>query len=75
MRHLIFTGIATNVCVESTLRDGYFLDYWPILVADATSNAGPPITQEATLWNIENLFGWVATSDDVVSGLSDRTAV
>ena len=45
-KYLIFTGIATNVCVESTLRDGYFLDYWPILVADATSNAGPPVTQE-----------------------------
>jgi ureidoacrylate peracid hydrolase len=69
-KYLIFTGIATNVCVESTLRDGYFLDYWPILVADATSNAGPPITQEATLWNVEALFGWVATSDDVVSALS-----
>lgn len=25
IRHLVFTGIATNVCVESTLRDGFFL--------------------------------------------------
>lgn len=24
IRNLIFTGIATNVCVESTLRDGFF---------------------------------------------------
>lgn len=24
IRHLVFTGIATNVCVESTLRDGFF---------------------------------------------------
>jgi len=69
-KYLIYTGIATNVCVESTLRDGYFLDYWPILVADAANNAGPPITQEATLWNVEALFGWVATSDDVLSALS-----
>ena len=28
IRHLIFTGIATNVCVESTLRDGFFLEYF-----------------------------------------------
>jgi len=69
-KYLIYTGIATNVCVESTLRDGYFLDYWPILVADAANNAGPPITQEATLWNVEALFGWVANSDDVLSALS-----
>ena len=69
-KYLIFTGIATNVCVESTLRDGYFLDYWPILVADATNNSGPPMTQEATLWNVEAVFGWVATSGDVISALS-----
>lgn len=24
IHHLVFTGIATNVCVESTLRDGFF---------------------------------------------------
>jgi len=69
-KYLIFTGIATNVCVESTLRDSYFLDYWPILVADAANNAGPPITQEATLWNVEALFGWVAASQDVLSALT-----
>lgn len=28
IRHLVFTGIATNVCVESTLRDGFF--FWSI---------------------------------------------
>jgi ureidoacrylate peracid hydrolase len=26
-----FVGIATNLCVESTLRDAFFLDYWPVL--------------------------------------------
>jgi ureidoacrylate peracid hydrolase len=69
-KYLLFAGIATNVCVESTLRDGYFLDYWPILIADGTNNAGPPITQEATLWNVESLFGWVSTTDDVVAAMS-----
>jgi ureidoacrylate peracid hydrolase len=68
--HLIFTGIATNICVESTLRDAYFLDYLPILVSDATSNAGPSLTQQATLWNVEEAFGWVATTEDVLKVLS-----
>src|SRR5215471_9907331 len=35
IRYLFFTGIATNVCVESTLRDAFFLDYRPILISDA----------------------------------------
>jgi ureidoacrylate peracid hydrolase len=69
--YLIFTGIATNVCVESTVRDAFFLDYWPILISDATNNTGPAFTQQATLWNVEAVFGWVATSDDVLAALSE----
>lgn len=72
IKYLVFAGIATNVCVESTLRDAYFLDYWPILVSDGTNNAGPPITQQATLWNIEALFGWVTTSNDFVKAISTK---
>jgi ureidoacrylate peracid hydrolase len=72
LKYLIFTGIATNVCVESTLRDAFFLDYWPILVSDCTNNAGPPITQQATLWNVENVFGWVTTSEELITALSSK---
>ena len=32
IRHLVFTGIATNVCVESTLRDGFFLEYFGVVL-------------------------------------------
>ncbi len=69
IRFLFFTGIATNVCVESTLRDAFFLDYWPILITDATMAAGPPTMQEAALFNIESYFGWTIPSDVFVSGI------
>ena len=72
IKYLIFTGIATNVCVESTLRDAYFLDYWPIIVSDAVNNAGPPFTQQATLWNVEALLGWVTTTDDILKVISAK---
>jgi ureidoacrylate peracid hydrolase len=62
VRHLLFIGVATNVCVESTLRDAYFLEYWPVLVEDATMQAGPPFCQQATVFNVEHFFGWVTTS-------------
>lgn len=65
IRYLFLTGIATNVCVESTLRDAYFLDYWPILIADATLQAGPPEMQSATLFNVETFFGWTTGSEEV----------
>jgi len=69
-KYCIYTGVATNVCVESTLRDGYFLDYWPILVSDAVNNAGPEITQQATLWNVERLFGWVTDTESLLRCIS-----
>jgi ureidoacrylate peracid hydrolase len=72
IKYCIYTGVATNVCVESTLRDGYFLDYWPIIVSDAVNNAGPPITQQATLWNVETLFGWVTTTQDFLVAISGK---
>lgn len=70
--YLIFTGIATNVCVESTIRDAFSLDYWPIIVSDATNNVGPAFAQQATLSNVEAHFGWVATSADILTALSAR---
>ena len=69
IRYLFFTGIATNVCVESTLRDAFFLDYWPILITDATMAAGPPSMQEATLFNIESYFGWTIPAQEFLAGI------
>ncbi|PTQ67636.1 pyrimidine utilization protein B [Pseudomonas sp. GV071] len=63
IKNLVFTGIATNVCVESTLRDGFFLEYFGVVLADATHQAGPPAAQEAALFNIETFFGWVSSVD------------
>jgi ureidoacrylate peracid hydrolase len=67
VRYLFFTGIATNVCVESTLRDAFFLDYWPILIRDATMAAGPASMQEATLFNIESYFGWTIPAEEFLA--------
>ncbi len=67
VRYLFFTGIATNVCVESTLRDAFFHDYWPILIRDATMAAGPASIEEATLFNIESYFGWTISTEEFLS--------
>lgn len=70
IRYLFFAGIATNVCVESTLRHAYFLDYWPILLVDGTMQAGAPSAQQATLFNVESFFGWTMRSQDLLQHLS-----
>ena len=64
IRNLVFVGIATNVCVESTLRDGFFLEYFGVVLEDATHQAGPEFVQKAALYNIETFFGWVSSVAD-----------
>jgi ureidoacrylate peracid hydrolase len=59
VKYCLFIGGATNVCVAGTLMDAFSHDYWPILIADSVYSHCPPMTVEATLWNVENIFGWV----------------
>jgi ureidoacrylate peracid hydrolase len=70
IRNLVFTGIATNVCVESSLRDAYHLEYFGVVLADATHQAGPEFAQKAALYNIETFFGWVSTVADFCGTIS-----
>jgi ureidoacrylate peracid hydrolase len=69
IKYLVFLGLATNICVESTLRDAYFNEYFPILVSDGCGNIGPDFTQEATIWNVSVVFGWVTTSSNFAKTL------
>lgn len=61
VRTLVVTGVATNVCVDSTLRDGFFRGYYIVLVEDcvaSNSKAG----HEGTLATVRNNIGIVANS-------------
>ena len=70
IKYCIYVGVATNVCVAATLYDGYFLGYWPILVTDAVNNSGPSFNQESTLWMVENNYGWLTTTADLVTAFT-----
>lgn len=72
IRNIVLTGIATNVCVESTLRDGFFLEYFGIVLEDATHELGGPEIQKASLYNCEKFFGWVSTVGDFCKVLALR---
>ena len=64
IRNLVFVGIATNVCVESTLRDGFHLEYFGVMLEDATHHLGPDFIQAASVYNVEKFFGWVSSVAD-----------
>ena len=66
IKTLIMTGKATNICVESAARDGFMRDYYIVFLSDCTATARTE-DQETTLRSIGNLFGVVATSEEVIT--------
>lgn len=75
IRTLVFVGIATNVCVESSLRDAFHLEYFGVMLEDATHHLGPDFIQKATVYNVEKFFGWVATVDDFCGVISQAAPI
>ncbi len=71
VKYLFFTGCATNICVEASMRDAANLSYFPILISDATANNGPAFMQEATVHNVKVAFGWVATTENLLKLLAE----
>lgn len=70
--HLILTGVTTQCCVHSTLREAVDRGYRCLTVADACATEDPAL-HEAVLSIIASeghLFGWIADAADVVSALA-----
>ncbi|HWK67277.1 MAG TPA: isochorismatase family cysteine hydrolase [Rhizobiaceae bacterium] len=66
VRTLIFAGVQTNVCVESSLRDAACMGYYAVLPSDCVASHAEPL-HEATLKNVEFLFGDVMSRAEIVS--------
>lgn len=61
---LFFTGVMTNVCVESSLRDAFQLGFRSILVKDCTATLSSAL-QAASEEVIQAAFGYVICSDQI----------
>jgi ureidoacrylate peracid hydrolase len=66
IENLIMTGVSTNVCVESTARQGYMLDYNIVFLSDCTA-AYSQEEHDGALYNMRAHFGVVATADEVIA--------
>src|SRR3972149_11637390 len=76
IQSVLVTGVATNVCVETTARGAYTFDYYVTLIEDCSA-AYDATLHANTLENIRRHFGLVASSDEVMAtweGLQQRKA-
>ena len=65
---LVITGIATDVCVESTTRDAHMLNFRTIVVSDATATRSDE-AHNASLSAMFNHFADIFTSDEIIEML------
>lgn len=65
IRTCIVTGVSTNVCVESTLRDAFEHGYYIVVPSDATASWSKELG-EGTLQNVTHRFGLVTTVDEIL---------
>lgn len=66
IRTCVVTGVTTHVCVESTVRDAFFHDYYVVVPEDCVA-AGNEETHRASLAQIDAYYGQVVKAADVLS--------
>ncbi|MFY4727726.1 cysteine hydrolase family protein [Nitrospira sp. BLG_2] len=69
--HLIFTGVTTEVCVQTSMREANDRGYECLLVEDGTESYFPDFKQ-ATVRMIQSqggIIGWITTADRLTDAL------
>ena len=73
LRQLVFAGVTTEVCVQTTMREANDRGYDCLLAQDATESYFPEF-KEATLQMITaqgGIVGWVTSTDAILQVLND----
>lgn len=74
IEQLIVTGVVTNICVRSTVHDGFFAGYHCLVPVECVAATGPR-EQDSSLYDIDTHFGDVVTLDWLADRLQAAPAV
>lgn len=67
---LLFAGVNIDQCVLATLQDANFLGYDCILLRDCSATTSPDFCHQATIYNVNQCFGFVADSPALLDALA-----
>ena len=66
IRTVVFTGVVTNVCVETSAREAFVRDYYVVVASDGTA-AYVQADHDMTLKNIDRFFGEISSIDELTA--------
>jgi nicotinamidase-related amidase len=72
--HLLFAGVTTEVCVQTTMREANDRGYDSLLIEDATESYFPEFKRAAIemIRAQGAIVGWTATCDQLAAALHER---
>ncbi|CAN7627916.1 cysteine hydrolase family protein [Mesorhizobium sp. LjNodule214] len=72
-QHLVFAGVTTEVCVQTTMREANDRGYECLLAEDATESYFPEFKAAAIAMIRAQgaIVGWTATTDQVLEGIAN----
>jgi nicotinamidase-related amidase len=70
--HLLFTGVTTEVCVQTTMREANDRGYECLLIEDGTASYFPEFKQSTIemLRAQGGIIGWTGNSDAVIAAIA-----
>lgn len=71
IQNVIITGLASNVCCESTARDAFFLNYRVVFLDDCNATLNDEMHRGA-VENIKLVFGYVLNSQELVEKIQSK---
>ena len=67
---LLIAGVNADQCVLCTLQDANFLGYDCILLQDCTATTSPDYCMQATVYNVNQIFGFTVASKEILSAIA-----
>ncbi len=68
--HLVFTGVTTNVCVQSTIREAADRGFWNLVLDDATAAISQELHKSSLeLLTYRGIFAQASSSEDLLKAL------
>ncbi|WP_234906522.1 cysteine hydrolase family protein [Rhizobium rhizogenes] len=68
---VLFAGVNADQCVLCTLQDANFRGYDCILLEDCSATTSPQFCMDATIYNVRQCFGFVGSSQEIVTALGN----
>lgn len=73
IKTLIITGVSTQICVETAIRNGFDIGYKIVVPRDLVATTSKdPGTQERTLRLVEKTYGVVVDSSEIIGVLQTQ---